>query len=165
MTTQLRRSVNSSTAASTLAPIPIQTTSTTCLGYRLSVFPDAVERLARQLGIANKMPRVPVAKVVLQHPGIEAVIHQLVTASVAQHVRMNLPLEAGRPAKACEHLGEAVPTVVNGAPRSEMNTNGDPELSRCSRRRARSSTPANGCTESSLPFKRRTWSLPFLKST
>jgi hypothetical protein len=46
----------------------------------------------------------------------------------------------------------AKPAVVNGAPRSLTNTNGEVTLSRCSRRSARISSPRNGCVVGVLFF-------------
>jgi hypothetical protein len=56
---------------------------------------------------------------------------------------MCLEIEAGRGARTLDHL--AKPAVENGAPRSEVNTNSDAALSRCSRRGVRISLPRRGC--------------------
>ena len=53
------------------------------------------------------------------------------------------------------------PAVVKGAPRSDVNTNGDGgSWSRLSRRRARSSTPLNGWTDGAPFLARLTWIWP-----
>ena len=43
----------------------------------------------------------------LQCPGVMAVIGKLVTAGVAQHVRMGLKRKFGRAARALDHAGES----------------------------------------------------------
>ena len=67
-----------------------------------------------------------------------------------------------RPEELCEELGlPAKPAVVKGEPRSEVNTKGDlGSCSRCSRRRARSSSPRIGPDEPR--FALRTWGTPRL---
>jgi hypothetical protein len=53
------------------------------------------------------------------------------------------------------------PAVVKGAPRSDVNTNGDGgSWSRLSRRSARSSTPPNGWTDGEPFLARLTWICP-----
>jgi hypothetical protein len=60
-----------------------------------------------------------------------------------EHVRVGLEAKLGHDAQPHHHLAPS--RVVNGAPRSDVNTNGDGgSWSRLSRRSARSSTPLNG---------------------
>jgi hypothetical protein len=60
-----------------------------------------------------------------------------------EHVRVGLEAKLGHDAQPHHLLRHAA--VVNGAPRSDVNTNGDGgSWSRLSRRSARSSTPLNG---------------------
>ncbi len=71
------------------------------------------------------------------------VIGELKPASMPEHMRMGF--EAKRPLPARSTI-LAKPAGLNGAPRSDVNTKGDlGSCSRCSRRRARSSSPRIGC--------------------
>ena len=91
------------------------------------------------------------AEIGLDRSGIDAVVGQLEAASVAQHVRPEiLRIDPSRLASALDHRLKA--TLVNGVPRSDVNTNGDLLFcSRWSRLRARNSLPVNGCV-AGLPF-------------
>jgi hypothetical protein len=80
------------------------------------------------------------AKVGLQGPGIDAVIRQLETTSMSQHVGCTL---ISRPL-AARSIMRRKPETVNGEPRSLTNKNGDAAF-RCNRRKDRSSAPVNGC--------------------
>ena len=65
-----------------------------------------------------------VAEISLQGPRIVAPVGQGEAAGVPQHVRVHLePAEPGGHASALQKPGK--PAVVNGEPRSEVNTNGD----------------------------------------
>ena len=68
-------------------------------------------------------------KIGLQGAGVVAVIGELVAAGMPQHVRMRLEAEL-RPVPA-RSIMRANPAGLNGAPRSDVNTNGD--LGSCSR--------------------------------
>ncbi len=71
-------------------------------------------------------------------------VGQRVAAGVAEHVRMGL--NASLAALPPRSIIRANPAGVNGAPRSEVNTNGDfGSCSRWSRRRDRNSSPRIGC--------------------
>lgn len=84
------------------------------------------------------------AQVGLQCPRIVPLVCEGVATGVPQHVRMRLETKPCRVAGSLYHAGEA-PAMVNGAPRSDMKTNGDfGSCSRCSRRKARSSSPRIG---------------------
>ena len=92
----------------------------------------------------------PVAKIGLDCSGIDAVIGQLEAAGVAQHVRVDLHIEPSSLTSALDHRLKA--RLVNGVPRSDVNTNGDfDSCSRCSRRRARNSLLVSGWV-AGLPF-------------
>jgi hypothetical protein len=67
-----------------------------------------------------------VAEIGLDGPGIDAVVGQLEAAGVAQHVRVDLHIEVCSLTSALDQ-----PPLVNGVPRSDVNTNGD--LVFCSR--------------------------------
>ena len=99
----------------------------------------------------------------LQRPGVVALVGQREATGVPQHVRVNLEAEPGSLASALQHAGKAA--VVNGEPRSDVNTNGDfGSCSRCSRRRARISSPMMGCV-AGVPFLAlRTCRTAWLKS-
>jgi len=56
-------------------------------------------------------------------------VGQRVAAGVPQHVRMRFEPELGLDSRTFDHARD--PAVLNGAPRSEVNTNGD--LGSCSR--------------------------------
>src|SRR5689334_1477843 len=72
-----------------------------------SVFPEVLESVRRQLGIAHSVHDVLVAKVVLQGPRVPPVVGELEAARMPQHVWMNRKLELGNDGKAREHLPEA----------------------------------------------------------
>jgi hypothetical protein len=75
-----------------------------------------------------------VPEIGLDRPGIDALIGQLKTAAVPQHVRVKLHIEAsGLTGPLDQRLKAAL--RKNGAPRSLMKTNGDLGCSRCNRRR------------------------------
>ena len=95
----------------------------------------------RQLGVADRVVDVVVAETGLQDAGIEA-------ASAARNRRHAAACadaqgnRAGRLPEAGDQLPK--PRRREPAPRSEVNTNGDPGLcSRLRRRRARGSRPRN----------------------
>jgi hypothetical protein len=79
----------------------------------------------------------------LDCPCVAPLIGKDVAAGVAEHVRVSFQIWAETTAsRPLDH--PAKPAVLNGAPRSLTNTNGDGLLSRCSRRSARSSSPCKG---------------------
>ena len=83
------------------------------------------------------------AEIGLQGAGVVPLVRQLVAAGMPQHVRMRLEAELCHvPARS---IMRANPAGLNGAPRSDVNTNGDfGSCSRWSRRRARNSSPRMG---------------------
>ncbi len=60
-----------------------------CFNVRASVFPETVEPVRGELGVPDRMLNVFVSQVVLDRPGVVAVIGKLEPASMAQHVRMD----------------------------------------------------------------------------
>jgi hypothetical protein len=76
---------------------------------------------------------------------------------------MNLKAKLGLDACAFDHAGET--GVPNGAPRSDVNTNGDLSCSRWSRRSARSSSPRMGWVLGVPALTLRTCRVAVLKST
>ena len=111
--------------------------------YAGLIAPEILEARRRELRIAHGMLNVLVPEIGLQRARIDAVVRQLVAARMPQHVRVNREVEAGCDAQTRHHLGK--PAVVNGAPRSDVNTNGKADsCSRLSLRNARSSRPESG---------------------
>jgi hypothetical protein len=87
-----------------------------------------------------------VPEVSLQRPSVMASVCQRIAASMPEHVRVRLKAELCLdPARS---IIRAKPAVVNGAPRSDVNTNCDlGSCSRWSRRKARSWSPRIGCVQ------------------
>ena len=114
-------------------------------GNRSQIAPEILKSRRRKLGVADRVLNVVVAEVRLQRPCVVPLVGQRVTAGVPQHVRVRLEAQLGLvPARS---IMRANPAVVNGAPRSDVNTKGDfGSWSRWSRRRARSSSPRIGWT-------------------
>ena len=84
------------------------------------------------------------AEIGLKRPRVVALVGQREAAGVPQHVRVRLEAEPG--ASPARSTMRAKPAVVNGAPRSVVNTKGDfGSCSRWSRRSARNSSPRIGC--------------------
>ena len=67
-------------------------------------------------------------EVSLQRPGVDAISGQLVTASVSEHVRMRLDAKIGGNASAFHHAAES--RRCERCARSDVNTKGEPSLSR-----------------------------------
>jgi hypothetical protein len=85
-----------------------------------------------------------VPKIRLKRASIMALGSQREPAGVPEHVWMCL--EAQPRLLARRSTMRAKPAVVNGEPRSEVNTKGDfGSCSRCSRRSERNSSPRIGC--------------------
>jgi hypothetical protein len=68
-----------------------------------SVSKQALEPSRCQLGVAHRMLDRLVAEIGLDRSGIDAVVGQLEAAGVAQHVRMDLHIEACSHASALDH--------------------------------------------------------------
>ena len=83
-------------------------------------------------------------EVALERPRVVPLVGERVAAGMAQHGGWGLKANlASNPARS---IMRAKPAVVNGAPRSEVKTNGDfCTCSRLRRRSARSSSPRIGC--------------------
>src|SRR5262249_1385283 len=73
-----------------------------------SIFPEILEAFRRQLGVPHRVLDVLVAEVVLQRARIDALVRQLVAASVPQHVWMDGERHLGGLAEAQDQLLEAV---------------------------------------------------------
>ena len=71
-----------------------------------SIAPEVLEAGRRQLGIAHRVLNVLVAEIGLQRAGIDAVIGELVTAGMPEHVRMHWKVEASRHTEPGDHLAE-----------------------------------------------------------
>jgi hypothetical protein len=99
-----------------------------------SIAPKILEPRRRQLGVPDGVLNVLVAEIGLQGPGIVPGVRKGEARRVAQHVRMDTEPKPGLDAQPRDHLS----AVVNGEPRSLVNTNG---LTRGSARSARISSP------------------------
>src|ERR1700720_1149064 len=74
-----------------------------------SIPEKALEPGRRQLGVAHRMLDRFVPEIGLDRPGIDALIGQLKTAGVPQHVRVKLHIESGSLASTLDHRLEAPP--------------------------------------------------------
>jgi hypothetical protein len=74
-----------------------------------SIFPEAIETVATQLGVAHRVLDIAVTHEVLQRSSIDAVVGELEAAGVAQHVGMRLERQLGHNAEAVEQLQEPGP--------------------------------------------------------
>ena len=63
-----------------------------------SVAPEVVEATWRQLGVTHRVRNVLVPEVLLNAARVVTIVGQLVTASMAQHVRMHREWNIGDPA-------------------------------------------------------------------
>jgi hypothetical protein len=71
-----------------------------------SITPEVFEPRRRHLGIARRVLDVLVSEIGLQRTGVDAIIRQLVSGGVPEHVRMDTELEAGCLAGALNQAGE-----------------------------------------------------------
>ena len=92
------------------------------------IFPKTFEPIRCQCGVAHGVRDICVTQVGLQRPGIAAVIRQLVAATVPEHVGVRFDAELSP--TAARSIMREKPGALSGAPRSDMNTNGDRSLSR-----------------------------------
>jgi hypothetical protein len=103
------------------------------------------------------------AEIALQCPGVVALIGQSETAGVPEHVGVSLETKLCGLTSALHHPGK-----TGGRERRAallVNTNGDfGSCSRCSRRRARNSSPRIGCVAGEPFLTRRTASVAASKS-
>jgi hypothetical protein len=61
----------------------------------------------RQLRVSNRVLNVLMSQVILNEPGVSSAVRQIVPASVAQHVRVNVQLRESRIlGKGVDHLEE-----------------------------------------------------------
>lgn len=75
---------------------------------RLSIFPEVLEAIRRQLGIAGRVLNVAMPEVMLDGAGILAVVGELVTRGMPQHVRMDREADRGLFAGSCHDLSHGV---------------------------------------------------------
>lgn len=102
-------------------------------------------------------------EVSLQRPRVVPFIGQRKPTCVSQHMSVSLEAQLAPCPGSLDHSGE--PGVLNGAPRSDVNTKGLlGSCSRCSRRRARNSSPSNGCVLGVPCLSRRTCNVAVLNS-
>jgi hypothetical protein len=86
----------------------------------LSVFPEALESIGRQRGVAHRRSDRAVAEVVLDCAGVLAVVCELVAAGMPQHVTVNEEGEARGLASPRDHA--LIAATPRGARRSLTNT-------------------------------------------
>jgi hypothetical protein len=92
-----------------------------------------------------------------------AVVRELISASVSQHVGMSLDADIAAAAARSTILEK--PGAVSGASRSETNMNGEVFVSRLCWRSPRSSRPERGCVVGVPALTLRTLRVALLKST
>jgi hypothetical protein len=95
----------------------------------------------------RRAPAVPRRVKIAIQALFEQTVYDLAAAATAGGIstyRLREELKKAHVA-AARSIIRAKPAVVNGDPRSLTNTKGEVSLSRCSRRRARISSPINGC--------------------
>jgi len=64
----------------------------------LSILPKTIKPIRRQFSVPHRMLNIPMPHLVLNRPGIVAVVGQLITAGMAQHVGMDGEADIGVPA-------------------------------------------------------------------
>jgi hypothetical protein len=94
-----------------------------------SISKKFLESLRRQGGIAHRILNVAVSEIRLDGTRVVAIVGELVTAGVAEHV-WACALMPSSAAAAARSIMREKPGADSGAPRSETNTNGDGALSR-----------------------------------
>src|SRR5262249_25443514 len=67
------------------------------------VLPKVAESFRGKFGISNRMLDVLVAEIVLQRPGVHALVGQLEPGCMSQHVRMDSERHLGGPPKPRHH--------------------------------------------------------------
>src|SRR5262249_54702914 len=88
------------------------------------IAPKTLEPRRRQLCVAHGVLDRLVAQIALDRARIDALIGQLVAASMAQHVRVDFHIKARSRSHAFDNCLK--PRVENGAPRSLTKPEGDP---------------------------------------
>ena len=83
-----------------------------------SIPPKVLEPVGRHVGVPDRVLNVLVPEVVLQGPGVVAIVREFEPTGVAKHVRVDGEWHLGGLPEA---LDEPVETVI-GPPRSETNT-------------------------------------------
>src|SRR5262245_39110012 len=74
-----------------------------------SILPEPIEAVRAKLGISDSVHDVAMAQEVLQRAGIDAVIGELVSTAMAQHVRMNREGKFGQFSGPADHFEEPGP--------------------------------------------------------
>jgi hypothetical protein len=92
------------------------------------IFPETFETILRQRRVPCGVLDISVSEVGLQSASIVAVICELVTTGMAEHVRVGFDFQLS--AIAARSTMREKPGAESGAPRSETNTNADFALSR-----------------------------------
>ena len=72
-----------------------------------SVLPKALEAICRELGVADGVLNVTVTEVVLESPRVDALVRQLVSGRVPEHVRVHREAKRACLANPCQRLAEA----------------------------------------------------------
>src|SRR4051812_15478861 len=72
------------------------------------IAPEILEPICRQFGVAGGMLNVTVPQIMLDRPRVLPVVGQLVAGGVAQHVRMDRELDAGREAGSTDDLAHRI---------------------------------------------------------
>ena len=85
-----------------------------------SASPKVLESIGRHFGVSDRVLDVLVAEIVLQSPCVVAIIGELKTTGMAQHVRVDWEWHLGSLVDALDESVEA--DGADGPPRSETNT-------------------------------------------
>src|SRR6266536_3268289 len=75
----------------------------------LSIAPEVLEPIGRQLGVAYRTLHAPVAEIMLKGAGIDAVVGELEPAGMAQHVRVHGERQLGGLAGPLDYFFESYP--------------------------------------------------------
>ena len=106
-----------------------------------SVLPKALEAICRELGVADGVLNVTVTEVVLESPRVDALVRQLVSGRVPEHVRVHREAKRGLPR-------QSVPASCGSPPASWVR------LSRSGTRGALPAAPAATAGAPSAPRRR-----------
>ena len=79
--------------------------------------PKVLEPVGRHFGVSDRVLDVLVPKVVLQGPGVMAIVRELEPTGMAKHVRVDREWHLGGFPEALDK-----PVETDGTPRSETNT-------------------------------------------
>jgi hypothetical protein len=90
-----------------VAPSVTRSSSPRADGRASSISKECLEPLRRQRGIARRILDVAMPEIGLDRTRVVAVVGELVTAGVAQHVGMRLDAEIGGDSRSLDHAGKA----------------------------------------------------------